>query len=434
MKLAYYILWFILLFSSFEGLGLRSASWGGLGSDGLGWYGILQLLSIGLALIVPFFIKPSVFFDRRNRMGLPSLLLLALVGIVLLQAIAGMFLSGTPDLPEIGSNFVKLKYLLFYFLFVYLLTRPNGIRIAIHSVAAMAVLASVIALFVVLTNRSTDAIGLLISDMVGREFRVILPTSLLVTFGFFYFFSLQTIQRNVLLWGGVLLCFGATLIQMHRSVLIGLTLTTLYAVFNLYGVKLRNIVYLSLAMALVGVGVMLVFNTIGYGIDNLLENITSTYDEITSKSGNFAVRLLLPLNSLEYVLENYLLLGVGLDWQPIEDLDAYMFLDVFYATPTYDSAFNNVIIIFGVLGIAVYLFLIVQQLRTLRSIIAQTSGEIRMLAYTALFMLLYALLTGTSSDTMILQNGAFIFTFTTALVYSINQYLIEANDEDSTSA
>lgn len=434
MKLAYYILWFILLFSSFEGLGLRSASWGGLGSDGLGWYGILQLLSIGLALIVPFFIKPSVFFDRRNRMGLPSLLLLALVGIVLLQAIAGMFLSGTPDLPEIGSNFVKLKYLLFYFLFVYLLTRPNGIRIAIHSVAAMAVLASVIALFVVLTNRSTDAIGLLISDMVGREFRVILPTSLLVTFGFFYFFSLQTIQRNVLLWGGVLLCFGATLIQMHRSVLIGLTLTTLYAVFNLYGVKLRNIVYLSLAMALVGVGVMLVFNTIGYGIDNLLENITSTYDEITSKSGNFAVRLLLPLNSLEYVLENYLLLGVGLDWQPIEDLDAYMFLDVFYATPTYDSAFNNVIIIFGVLGIAVYLFLIVQQLRTLRSIIAQTSGEIRMLAYTALFMLLYALLTGTSSDTMILQNGAFIFTFTTALVYSINQYLIEVNDEDSTSA
>lgn len=434
MKLAYYILWFILLFSSFEGLGLRSASWGGLGSDGLGWYGILQLLSIGLALIVPFFIKPSVFFDRRNRMGLPSLLLLALVGIVLLQAIAGMFLSGTPDLPEIGSNFVKLKYLLFYFLFVYLLTRPNGIRIAIHSVAAMAVLASVIALFVVLTNRSTDAIGLLISDMVGREFRVILPTSLLVTFGFFYFFSLQTIQRNVLLWGGVLLCFGATLIQMHRSVLIGLTLTTLYAVFNLYGVKLRNIVYLSLAMALVGVGVMLVFNTIGYGIDNLLENITSTYDEITSKSGNFAVRLLLPLNSLEYVLENYLLLGVGLDWQPIEDLDAYMFLDVFYATPTYDSAFNNVIIIFGVIGIAVYLFLIVQQLRTLRSIIAQTSGEIRMLAYTALFMLLYALLTGTSSDTMILQNGAFIFTFTTALVYSINQYLIEANDEDSTSA
>lgn len=430
MKYWYYVLWFLLIFTSFEGLGLRNPSWGGLGYSNLGWYGTLQLFTLVLSLCIPFLYKPRFFFNRKNIMGLPAKLVFLLLPLIVLQSFIILLFSNEVTLTEILTNLVKMKYVVYYFIFVYLLSRPNGISIGINSMIASALIASLIVFYFVLSGHTTEAIKLSTSDISGREFRIILPSAMLISFGFFYFFSILKLKKNFLVIIGIILTFGAALLQMHRSVIIALILTTVFALFKLYGIKGRNILYIIAVIGIIAFGITIVFKTTEYSIDKIILSFFNTAEEIKSKTGNFGVRFYLPINSFKHVLNNYLILGVGLNWETINNVTSYISMDKYYATPTYDSAFNNIIVVYGLVGILVYVFLFKRLFSSLIQIINKTNDKYRKsICFTVLFTLVYSLLTGTSSDTFIIQNSAFIFTLNIALAYSLNKKEFNSNNE-----
>lgn len=430
MKYWYYFLWFLLIFTSFEGLGLRNPSWGGLGSSSLGWYGTLQLFTLGLALFIPFLYKPKFFFNRKNNIGLPAKLIILLLPLVVIQSFIILLFSNEVTLTEILENLVKMKYVTYYFIFVYLLSRSDGIKIGINSIIAGAIVASIIVFYIALSGYSTEAIKLSTSDVSGREFRIILPSAMLITFVFFYFFSNLKVKKNLLIIIGIILCFGATLLQMHRSVIIALILTTLFASYKLYGIKGRNILYLITVIGIITLAISFVFKTTEYSIDKIFLSYLNTTEEIKSKTGNFGVRFYLPINSFKHAINNYLILGVGLNWETIDNFSSYVALEKYYATPTFDSAYNNIIIIYGLVGILVYTFMFKRLFSSFNQIVKKTNNNyLKSIAYAAIFTLIYSLLTGTSSDTFILQNSAFIFTLNIALAYSLNQKELYSNNE-----
>ena len=58
-------------------------------------------------------------------------------------------------------------------------------------------------------------------------------------------------------------------------------------------------------------------------------------------------------NGLAFVIQNYYILGLGLDWTPIQNAVDYNFFQ-FAETPTLDNGYFNIIIVFGVLGLLLF--------------------------------------------------------------------------------
>lgn len=432
----YYIFWFIIFFTSFEGFGLRSPSWGGLGGNSLGWYGLLQLVVLALSLVFPFLLKRQFFFNFKQKMGLPAAFIYLLLIIIIVQSIVLSLFSSGFSFDELISNLVKLKFIMLYFIFVYLLSRPEGLKIAMKSILISSLISALVLFFIILTGFQSYVLRVMTSESVGREFRLILPSAMLITFGFYYMFALIRNNKNLGYFFIGLIFFISMLLQMHRSVLISIVLVTLFAFSKLYEVKLKSIFSLLLLFGVFYLGINLVFSQIGYSFDKIFRTIIETKKEVGDTTGNFAVRFFLPLKSFGYVINNYYILGVGLKWESITDLIAYMRLDKYYATPTFDSGYNNIVVIYGILGISVYAFLFYRLFKTIGFILKNSNqAKNRVATYAALFTLVFLMLTGTSSDSFILQPAAVIFTFIIALIYVLEaKTLIEKNEEINTPA
>lgn len=432
----YYIIWFLIFFTSFEGFGLRSPSWGGLGSSSLGWYGILQLSVLVLSLVFPFLLKSKFYFNNNQKMGVPAALIYMLLLFIVIQSLVMALFSGSLSLSDLFSNLVKFKFILLYFIFIYLLSRPEGLKIAIRSILICSLISAIILFFIIMTGFQSYVVQVMTSESVGREFRVILPSAMLITFGFYYIFSKAKYIRN---WSSLiigLIFFMAMLSQMHRSVLVSIVLVTFFSFYKLYQIKIKSIFPLLILLGIFYFGINLAFDQIGYSFENLFKTFVETKKEVGDTTGNFAVRLFLPVKSFLYVLNNYYLIGVGLNWEPITDIISYITLDKYFATPTYDSGYNNIIVIYGILGIAIYLFLFYRLFKTIGFII-KNSKQINYIitAYAAMFTLIFLMLTGTSSDSYILQPAAVIFTFIIALVYNLETKILrEINEENNFTA
>ncbi len=417
----YYIFWFIILFTSFEGFGLRTESWGGLGGSSLGWFGLLQLIVLGASLITPFLLKLRFFFDQNRTMGLAAGLLLFLLPLILFQSIFATIISDEVSLTEVFSNFIKMKYMFLYFIFVYLLTRSNGIRIAIKTFLFSAILSVVVEFYIIITGFESAVTKILISNTLGREFRLLLPTSMLMTFAYFYLLTKSKVKFNPLVLGGTLMLFIGVATQMHRTVLIAILLTTIFAFVKLFRFRFKSVINIFLLLVVLLVGIIAISNKSGISLDKIALITTETNKEISDKSGNFGVRFYLPINSLKYVTQNYLILGTGLNWEKMDESDFVSYLNLkYFAAPTYDSGYNNIIVIFGITGVFVFLFLFYRLFKVLNNINkGEYNVQIKNLANSAVFTLLFLMLFGISSDTFILQNASVIFIFIVALTYVI---------------
>lgn len=408
--------WLFILFVSFEGFGLRNPSWGGLGYSNLGWFGTLQLLTIMACFTSLFRIKRFNFFELSSSLGKIMLCFQFLLVIVFFQTIFQYFI-GLDDFISTLSNIVKLKYVLLYFLFIFLLKKENGLDMAIQMINVAAIFSSCVVIAVALFGVQLEAIQLSVSNSSFRLFRILLPTGSLIAFSFFYYLSAWNLYKKNSYALLTIICSIALLAQMHRTVLLATIIVVCLGLILMLENRVKSILRTLTVMLFFACALWISLQSAGYELNYIYSLIDVGSGDNIESSG---VRYLLPFNSLLYVIKNYLIFGVGLDWATIVDESAYRALSVYYATPTYDSGYNNVIVIFGLLGASVYAAMIYNVSRSLFSALRASDGPLKLILLAALLSWLNSLIMGVSSDAFLLQNRAVMFIFILSVTHHIH--------------
>jgi hypothetical protein len=125
----------------------------------------------------------------------------------------------------------------------------------------------------------------------------------------------------------------------------------------------------------------------------------------------------LVLNSFNYVLNNYLLICVGLNWERLTNFLFYLKYS-FIAGPTFDSGYANIIITYGIIGLVFYFYLIFNLLKILNSI--KLSNNNFVLAKTLKYLLIFIIFNSIGSDNFLIYNSALLFSFLISITYFIN--------------
>ena len=414
-----YLIWFFLLFTSFNGFGLRTPSWGGVGNANLGWFGALQLLVLVTILIVPLRFRLRTYFDTRNNMGLPLALVFLLLIIICIEGLLFVIFKPAFQAIYMFENLAQLKYIVMYFIFVYLLSKPNGVDVALKSIMLSSIICSCIVFFIIIWGHKGTVIQVVRSNMITSQFRILLPTGMLITAGFFLFFTKLLYRKKLQYAIGSLFCAVPIVLQMHRGVLISFTIVLLFALCKVYKFEIKKFIFFTFIAILTFGFAFVAMNQVGYGKKKLESNFIATSKEIESGSGDFGVRLFLPYNSFIYTVENYGIFGVGLDWPKNFNFEKY-YINRFWAGPTLDSGYNNIIIVYGLLGVFVYLFLFFRSFSSIKKISnLKLNDEYKFLPHFAQYTFMYLLLTSISSDNFLLYDSTFVFIFILALIYSL---------------
>lgn len=352
-KILYGLYLFSLLFTYTEGFGLRGeGSWGGLGNENFGPFGLLQLVVLFISIIIA--IQSGGFlFCRNSRTSSGVKWFLALFLIIILQL---LFQSAVVDVDKISkySNLIKLKHWLILFsipaLYHYL-----GIKGSLDTIKLSGLISAIIVIVVVVGNVQGTAIKTMQSTDVTHAFRVLMPTSSLIAFSFFLFLSSYKEGQRLTDFLSVVTCFVASFIQLHRSSVIALIVATV--LFIILELKFSMQKFLKYAvLGIVSIYVLnFIFKSVDYSYTMLGDFFAESNERISEGSDNGAsMRLGMIRNGLAFVIQNYYILGLGLDWTPIQNAVDYNFFQ-FAETPTSDNGYFNIIIVFGVLGFLLFL-------------------------------------------------------------------------------
>lgn len=403
-------IWFLFFFVTTEAFGFRQAEWGGLGTGNMGWFGLAQLMLVGIAAIaVPRGVR-YLYHARRTAIGSTALLIgLLPIYLVFVTMLRGAFAS---DIGY-GEMFVSLfsaKGLIFVFLLAYLMSLKNGFKTALGATSVFSLI-SAISIYVILAFQiETVVVTSSVSSEITRFFRAIYPTGFLVAVGWMLFLS-----RYIVLGGGAniaasMLCLGATIAQFHRSVLAA-TLVTVLA-FALWvvlsgrrGESLRKfwVTSLFIAAGLAAALIVLFTNS------NLSGYIFESINEFMLGSGNSGHRFDIVANSWSYAVSDTFGFGLGLDWERVEDFRGYLEAS-FVAGPTLDSSYANIVISSGIPGIAVYLTFLISVFRL--SSIKAMRDDAPLLRVFALFLrmfLIFTLVAGLGTDVVLLTSASTVF-------------------------
>jgi hypothetical protein len=419
-------IWFLFFFVSTEGFGFRRAEWGGLGTGNIGWFGLAQLMLMGIAAIaIPRGLR-YLYHARRTTIGSTALLISLLpVYLVFVTMFRGTFASNI-GYGEMLTNLFSAKGLIFVFLLAYLISLKNGFKTALDAISTFSLI-SAISIFVILIFQiETVVVTSSTSSDMTRFFRVIFPTGFLVAVGWMLFLS-----RYIVLGGGAnivasMLCLGATIAQLHRSVLAATFFTVLaFAFWVIFsrrrGESLRKFWVASLFIA-AGLAIgFIVFST----NSDLSEYVFGSIDEFMLGSGNSGLRVNIVANSWSYVVSDTFGVGLGLDWERVEELRIYLETS-FVAGPTLDSSYANIIISSGIPGIAVYLAFVVSIFR-LSSIKAMRDDEplVRVFALFLRMFLIFTLVAGLGTDIVLLTPASTVFALVLVAAVSLQDHRLK---------
>lgn len=350
------VLWFLIYFVFTEGFGFRTSGWGGLGTSSLGWFGAMQLLVAGVSVvaIVPGF--SHLIRWRCTKVGTlvvaVSLIPLYLGVTTVLRMAAG---SGAA-ISDIVAALIQLKFFLLIFLFAVLLSKPNGLQESTAMMAVYALISAVGIIVIAVFRIQTDVAIVSMSFDVTRAFRVIYPGALLVATGWILFFSQYLVSGKVTDLGASLVCLAATVMQLHRGTLIAVVATI--ALFLFWIVGSSRVVTAKQTWKALSFFVVLGAGTVYFVLHSGMAQayLQASGSEVVGVSADFLHRLLLVWNSWSYVVSHTFGLGIGFKWAHVEDQWTYL-NTAFVAGPTLDSTYANIVILLGIPGIALFVFL-----------------------------------------------------------------------------
>lgn len=426
-----YAIWFFLFFVTTEGYGLRMESWGGASAGlNIGWFTFLQLSLNLLALVMlPKGFK-SLLNGYRIHIG-KAVFILAFVTpfyLFLLTFIKGAF-GESLQLNEIVQNIMSMKSMLLFFLFANLISQPNGMKIAWDMLAFNALVAALVIILIIGLQLETAVVSVSTSEDVTRFFRAIFPTSLLVASGWLLFWSRYLARGGVAPLLASMICLFSTVIQLHRNTLIAVFVVLLFVFARLLFVNLK-IRFTQRLTLIVVVGT--IFSVAAYYALEVSPFITmyalSAFDEFSSLSGNAGHRFLIIFNSFDFVLNSFGL-GQGFYWERVEDLGEYLNAS-FIAGPTFDSTYANIIIVYGIPGMLLFLWIAIESFKTGNPkqsfFVSLLDKEISIFIRP---FLVFCLVVGLGTDLVLFSSNAVIFAIFLLIVVQLKKRFVENSSE-----
>lgn len=420
----HYAIWFLVFFVTTEGYGLRMESWGGVGGVFVGWFGVLQILLALVALVMLPKGLNDIIRGLRNPIGTPLLILAVAMPIYLflLTILNSSFFDGDINFSKIINNILMVKPVLLLFLFANLTSRPEGLKMASDMLALNALVAALVIIAIIALQIETAVVSVLLSEDLSRSFRAIFPASLLVAAGWLLFWSRYLNRGGGFMILASMICLIATVMQMHRSTLFAVIVVFVFLLARLYFVRLG--IHSFRKWLLIVLVCAILFAPTYYIIaisPTALLIATSAFDELFSLSGNSGHRALLVANSFAFIMAR-LGFGVGFDWERIEDFGYYLHTS-FVAGPTLDSTYANIIIVYGIPGIILFLWLAseifkagtLKQSKLLRPLDKEITFFIRP-------FLIYCLFLGLGTDIVLISPSSAIFALFLLIVNRLQKH------------
>lgn len=420
------LLWFLFFFVATEGFGFRVDAWGGLGAASVGWYVLPQALLLGVALFTFSSGIHHLYRQRHTPVGFAVFLISLLPAYMLVVTLLRAFGSGYLSYSDVLANIAASKGLLYIPLLSYLVQKGGGLRDAMDNISIYSFVASVSILIILFFQIETAVVKTLISSDATRFYRALIPTALLVAAGCMIFLSRYLVQGSRLSAIASFVCFSATVAQLHRSVLVAMILAVLVFVF--WSLGWRGTRAVRQRSALVVMGAIVGFAT---GIYAFISNYTlqsfavESGIEMLLGGSNSMHRFNVMSNTWQFLIYDNFGVGVGFDWEKIDDLYTYLTIE-FVKGPTLDSSYANIMITTGLPGMALYILLF-SNIARLSSMSAMRLDSVSELTY-ALFLrafTIFVIVSGLGSDFVLLSPSSMIFSLVLVAAVALERQRLE---------
>lgn len=396
---------------------------GGLGNASLSILSCLQLLVI--CIYLKELIPQKLSFNLKLNFNLSTNLdrcnfgMLFLFIIGLLKSLTDVISGATTPSTVIGNISTVHIYLLIFVIIKWYDNSRDIYNLA-DIIVSLAIICSMIELTFVLFGIETGTLKIVQGDLAYNSFRLLTPTGTFIamgfylklssTIGFFKFRKIDLLSLSILFLG--------VIIQMHRSVIISFIFSLLFCLFLMFKVKLnsgKRSWGLLLILFLLLIGLYSLFRNSPV----LLSVFHSAVKELSSGSGTFGFRLIVLINTFEYILQNHNYFGVGFSWITTEFIDYWN--NLFSSCPTNDNSITNVLLVFGFAGLFVYTVLFISIFRSLLKLIKTDDKSIRYISFGLLSAHMYLILTLFSTDNLMGYPHTITFLVVWGLTYNLNR-------------
>jgi len=380
---------------------------GGLGIGNLNVLGMVQLVSV-LLLIAGLVINVTKLKFPESQIKKFIVLYFA---IIIFSIVKGFFNVSRGEIG-LGDYLHNIRTLYIYVFFIFLLSAfksKKDLYVLFKITNNLAIIAAIIALYQVLFVKGEVEHG----NMLYDQFRYMTTTGFLMAFSFYYYFSLILLSKKASLKRILLslLLLVATAIQMHRSVLIGLGFTMLIGLLFVPGnffSKIKKTIITVFIVTIISFAILKITN---FSVGFLGEMIAGTTNNLNEGTGSFFVRTYVLLNTIVDVFHHYPLFGRGFVWKK---LDIMTYLTTFKAYgPTYDNTYSSVLVCFGFVGFASYLFLIIF---SLKGLLIKVRKRNDIYSYSLLLILVYYIISS--------YFGDYLFGFSSTIITLIMFFCI----------
>lgn len=393
------IIYVIILFFSLDAFGLKPYE---LGRYSGSLYGTLNLVSIGVMLLLLLLIPQNIKIFK-SPIGKAFLL----IGVLI------VFYSAIEVIQGRLSNLTNLLVLKSYFLFFTTLVvyEKAGMDRLWSTLKHLSLVCSVVAIVVIAL--SIPGLSIQFSKASGNgDVGVLMPTGPVIAFGMFAYITsyFKRGRTQDLLFA--LLCMGACFLQQHKGVLISMAVTLLlsYAINKKMNLKTVVSGFALIIFAYFAFNILL--SKTGFSGNELIEQ----FSELGSgghSDETAMLRFLMLGNAYDYVI-SHLGLGIGLNWQEY-DVVEYVH-DAFVLSPVMDSGYYDIIIMFGIYGVIVYIYCFITTFRVLNKERKMKEMSIQQHIYinALLVLFVYILMTSVTGEFFILDYS-YMFYITLAL-------------------
>ena len=337
---------FILGTKGFGLLGYKAAS---VISTPIGTLELNQILLIA-AFVICFLNSKRRRINVRDSILFP---LFFLILFVLFQFFRN-YIEGL-DL-QLAMRGIKRIYMIFYiFPLIILIKSRSQLQTFINYILLIGLLSSLVSIYQFITGTT---FGISTASVFTRGFsRIYHPGAVLIVFCFFislsHFLTFGIKKRYN--WMYVIIPFYiiGILTTLHRS-LIGTTIicsVIMIFLYLFYVKKIKSIWKTILGSLILILALNYFFHMIGFGVEPLLLRGESAVMEIKYFEGNYADRWEILINTFSRIMIESPLIGVGYKYKS----DANV-LVTFYLTN--DSTYNNILVMFGLIGFIVWFILL----------------------------------------------------------------------------
>lgn len=412
------ILFFFILFISFEAFGLREQGAAGLGNAEAGVYGILQLCY--LLVLIAFTTLHFIFYkDIFLQDGLSKSIHLVFI-LIIVELVFSIFnaISTGYSLGAVFHNLYSLKFYLVFFFITFWYVDIDSLIEMYDTLLYTGIISAVLFLIYIYVYEFPSLIKKLESDEIGRELRYLLPTGMLIAIAMNYQIA-KMIYKGFTPLGFIItiVLFWAVFYQMHRNVHLSLMGVAATLFHQFYFSKMKRWIRIS-AYSIIVLAIV-------YYVQNIINNeesvVAATVNEVSNGSGGIGIRMAIMANSALYISQHAPIFGIGYLWQDFDLLS--MMQTLLVLAPTNDNSYTNVLMVFGFSGILVFGYLLYCMFKALSSISKSIDSNVQVLYLTIRLSLVFILISGLGTDNFLAYNSTIIFVILFSSLNVINKYL-----------